>query len=92
MGFQWDLKKAAANIRKHGVDFADAIGIFEDIYALTLREEAHQSESRFVTIGSDFLARVVTVVYTMRDDDYRIISARQSTKTERKEYERGIRF
>lgn len=41
MGFQWDPKKAAANVQKHGVDFADAIGIFKDIYALTLREEAH---------------------------------------------------
>ena len=92
MGFQWDPKKAAANVQKHGVDFADAIGILEDFYALTLRKETHQSESRFVTIGSDFLGRVVTVVYAIRGDDYRIISARQSTKTERKEYERGIRF
>lgn len=92
MGFQWDTKKAEANFRKHGVDFADAVGIFEDIYALTLREETHQLESRFVSIGSDFLGRIVTVVFTFREDDYRIISARESTKRERKEYEEGIRF
>ena len=90
MGFQWDKKKAANNLRKHGVDFADAVGIFEDVYALTLREEIHSSESRYVSIGLDFMGRVVTVVYTFRDDDYRIISARQSTKKEREEYERGI--
>ena len=90
MGFQWDKKKAADNLRKHGVDFADAVGIFEDVYALTLREEVHQSEARYVTTGIDFLGRVVTVVYTFRDDDYRIISARQSTKKEKEEYERGI--
>ena len=92
MGFQWDPKKAEANFRKHGVDFADAVGIFEDLYALTLREETHQSESRFVTTGSDFLGRIVTVVFRIRDEDFRIISARESTKRERKEYEEGIRF
>ena len=55
MGFQWDKKKAADNLRKHGVDFADAVGIFEDVCALTLQEEAHQSEVRYVTTGVDFL-------------------------------------
>jgi uncharacterized DUF497 family protein len=90
VGFQWDQKKAASNLRKHSVDFADAVGIFEDIHALTLREEIHPSESRYVSTGIDFLGRVVTVVYTFRDDDYRIISARLATKNERNEYERGI--
>ena len=90
MGFQWDQKKAAINLRKHGVDFADAVGIFEDVHALTLREEIHLSESRFVSTGIDFLGRAVTVVYAFRNDDYRIISARPATKSERNEYEREI--
>ncbi len=92
MEFRWDRHKAAANLQKHDVDFADAVGIFEDTYALTLREEAHPTESRFVTTGQDFLGRIVTVVYAFRGDDCRIISARQATPVERKEYEKGIRF
>ena len=73
MGFRWDLNKAARNLKDHNVSFADAVGIFEDIYALTLREEAHPTESRYVTTGQDFPGRIVTVVYTFRDDDCRII-------------------
>ena len=92
MGFRWDPRKAARNRKDHEVDFADAVGIFEDIYALTLREEAHPTESRYVTTGQDFLGRIVTVVYTFRGDDCRIISARKATPVERKEYEKGIRF
>ena len=92
MGYRWDPRKAAKNRSDHDVDFADAVGIFGDTYALTLREEAHPGESRFVTTGQGFLGRVVTVVYTFRDDDYRIISARKATPVERKEYEKGIRF
>jgi hypothetical protein len=90
MGFQWDPRKAASNYKDHKVDFADAVGVFEDVYALTLREEIHPTESRYVTTGQDFLGRTVTVVYTIRGDDYRIISARKATPVERKEYERGI--
>ena len=92
MGFRWNPRKAASNLKDHDINFADAIGIFEDIYALTLREEAHPTESRYVTTGQDFLGRMVTVAYTFRDDDCRIISARKATPVERKEYEKGIRF
>ena len=92
MGFRWNPRKAGSNLKDHDIDFADAIGIFEDIYALTLREEAHPTESRYVTTGQDFLGRMVTVAYTFRDDDCRIISARKATPVERKEYEKGIRF
>jgi len=92
MGFRWDPRKASRNRKDHDVDFADAVGIFEDIYALTLREEAHPTESRYVTTGQDFLGRIVTVVYMFRGDDCRIISARKATPVERKEYEKGIRF
>lgn len=92
MEFRWDRHKAAVNLQERNVDFADAIGFFEDVYALTLREDAHPTELRYVTTGQDFLGRVLTVVYTFRGDDCRIISARQATPMERKEYEKGIRF
>ena len=88
MSYQWDPKKAASNLEKHGVDFADAVGVFEDEWALTIKEHHGASEQRFVTIGMDFLGRVLVVVYTYKNDDIRLISARTATKRERRAYER----
>jgi len=68
MSYQWDPQKAAANWEKHGVDFADAVGVFEDEWALTIKEEYIEDEQRFVTMGMDFLGRVLVVVYTYRGD------------------------
>lgn len=87
MGYQWDPNKAALNLRSHEVDFADAVGVFEDEWALTIDEQEVGSEQRFVSIGMDFLGRVLIVVYTYRGDDIRLISARPATKKERKIYE-----
>lgn len=87
MSYQWDPKKAASNLRKHGIDFADAVGVFEDEWALTLDKQVVENEQRFVTVGMDFLGRIIVVVYTYRNDDMRLISARSATKKERKEYE-----
>jgi uncharacterized DUF497 family protein len=87
MGYQWDPAKARANLQKHDVDFADAVGVFEDEYALTLAEQVRAGEQRFVTLGIDFLGRVIVVVYAYRQDDIRLISARSATRQERKTYE-----
>ena len=59
MDYQWDPAKAASNLDKHGVDFADAVGVFEDTCALTVREEDVSGEQRVVTLGSDFLGRII---------------------------------
>ncbi|MGD8794616.1 MAG: BrnT family toxin [Anaerolineae bacterium] len=88
MDYQWDPDKAASNLGKHGVDFADAVGVFEDEWALTLKEEHLGDEQRFVTLGTDFLERVLVVVYTYRGGEIRLISARRATRKERKAYER----
>lgn len=74
-------------MRKHGIDFADAVGIFEDGWALTFEDNDSHGEQRFITIGTDFLGRTLVVVYTYRKDDIRLISARAATKAEREEYE-----
>ncbi len=87
MNYQWDPKKAVSNLRKHRIEFADAVGIFEDDWALTIKEQDIEGEQRFVSIGLDFLGRLIVVVYTYRNDDIRIISARRATKRERKSYE-----
>jgi len=86
MNYEWDPNKAKSNYRKHGVRFADAVGVFEDENAITIQDE-HGSEDRFITIGRDFLSRVLIVVYTFRDIVIRIISARKATARERKVYD-----
>ena len=74
MNYQWDPNKAKSNFKKHGVRFADAVGVFEDDNAITIQDE-HKSEDRFITIGRDFLSRILAVVCTFRDIVIRIISA-----------------
>jgi uncharacterized protein len=83
--FQWDPDKAKANRKKHGVDFADAVAVLEDPYALT-RDDPHHREERFVTLGLDALGRLVAVSWTYRQDDIRIISARRATRSEARSY------
>jgi hypothetical protein len=83
---EWDRDKAAANQKKHGIDFADAETVLEDEMALTI-EERDETEERFVTLGTDALGRLLVVVYTWRDEDIRIISARKASRSERNQYE-----
>ena len=87
MGLEWDQRKSAANLRKHGIGFADAATVLHDDYAITIPEEG-PDEGRFVTTGMDALGRVLVVVYTWRGNRVRIISARAATSRERRQYER----
>ena len=84
---QWAPEKAASNLGKHGVYFADAVGVFEDEWALTIKEEYDEGEQRFATLGIDFLERVLVVIYTYRGGTIRLISARRATRRERRAYE-----
>ncbi len=86
MNYEWDPNKARSNIKKHGINFSDAVGVFEDEIALTIQDE-NTVEDRFITIGRDFLSHIVVVVYTFRDSTIRIISARKATAREKKMYE-----
>jgi uncharacterized DUF497 family protein len=85
MNYEWDPNKAKSNYKKHGVRFADAVGVFEDENAITIQDE-YEREDRYITIGMDFLRRILVVVYTFRDIVIRIISARKATARERKVY------
>jgi uncharacterized protein len=87
--FEWDHKKAERNLKKHSVDFADAVSIFDDLNAITF-EDLHEQEQRFISIALDCFARVLVVVYTLRGDIIRIVSARKATKREQRQYEVGI--
>lgn len=88
MRFRSDPAKAASNLKKHGVSFADAEGALEDPLAVTVEDPDGQSERRFVTVGMGSAGELLVVVWTERDDEYRVISARRPTRKERKHYER----
>ena len=89
MQFEWDERKARTNLRRHRIDFADAATIFEDEHAVTVADE-ESDEERYSTIGMDALGRALVVIYTVRDERIRIISARRATPRERAEYEKGL--
>ncbi|HEY9692241.1 MAG TPA: BrnT family toxin [Oculatellaceae cyanobacterium] len=86
MAYQWNEDKAATNLRKHGIDFADAVSVFSDDLAITIPDERFDEE-RFITIGIDAFGRVLVVVYTLRGDEIRLISARKATRLEQQQYE-----
>ena len=91
MSFEFDPKKAATNLRKHGVAFAEVEPVFYDNLALTQSDDGAHNEARFVTVGMDALGRVLAVCWAERDDlnshVIRLISARLATTHERKLYE-----
>ncbi len=87
MEFEWDERKARANLRRHRIDFADAATVFEDERSVTVADEA-SDEERYATIGLDALGRVLVVTYTVRGERIRMISARRATRREREEYEK----
>ena len=88
VSFEWDPIKAAANVRKHGVRFSEALGVFSDDYAITLHDdESDPNEQRFVTLGVGIKGRVLVVVYCYRGENLRIISARTAGRLERENYE-----
>jgi len=88
MYYEWHENKRTLNLRKHGVDFADAVGVLEDPQALTIEDDSAEGELRCVTLGCDFLGRVLYVVWTQRDEDsIRLISARKASPAEVRQYQ-----
>jgi uncharacterized protein len=89
--FEWEEKKNKENIRKHGLDFADAWEIFEAPMLTDLDTREDYGEDRWFGIG--FLReRVVVILFTERDEDtIRIISVRKAQKHERIQFEEALR-
>jgi uncharacterized DUF497 family protein len=89
----WDAAKAAANIAKHGVTFAQAATVLLDPLALTVFDAAHsQEEERWFTLGTSSDGELLAVAHTYQDSgaapaQVRIISARPATRREREQYE-----
>jgi len=76
---EWDPAKAAANLKKHGVQFRRRRLVLEDPRGLTV-DDPHPAEERHLTVGMDALGRVLVVSWTWRNENIRLISARKATK------------
>lgn len=88
--FDWDAEKAYANHRKHGVDFDEAVTVFEDPLSVTIADPDHSdNEDRLIDIGMSNRGRVLVLVYTERAIGIRIISCRPATRAERRVYEQS---
>ena len=86
--FEWDTRKAAANLAKHGVSFEEAATVFGDPLGRILTDPRNSSEEeRFVLLGLWQDQRLLTVMYVDRGEAIRIMSARRATRPERRDYE-----
>ena len=91
MSYEWDPRKALLNLQKHGIDFADAVGVLEDNHVLWREDVDVHEEIRYIALGMDYLGRILVVIFTVRGENYRLISARRANKYERQTYERRKR-
>jgi uncharacterized DUF497 family protein len=86
--FEWDPKKAASNLKDHGVSFEEATTVFGDILAMNMPDPDHsEGEQRFLVLGMSGASRLVVVSYAERPPRTRVISARLATSRERRRYE-----
>ncbi len=92
MIIEWDAAKARKNLAKHDVSFDEASTVFGDPLALTIPDPVHSDqEERFVTLGVTSNFKTLAVVHVDRGEKVRIISARDATWRERRDYEEGIK-
>jgi uncharacterized protein len=90
MDFEWDDTKAESNERKHGVSFGEAVTVFADPLSLTGYDPGHSDdEDRFITMGTSAAGRLLVLSHTDRGDKVRLISAREASRRERRDYEDG---
>jgi uncharacterized protein len=86
--FEWDPNKDAENLNKHGISFDEALSVFGDPLATTIDDPDHSiDEFRFLTMGYSKNQRLIVLAHTEREGRIRIISAREPTPQERKQYE-----
>lgn len=88
--FEWDPEKADLNMRKHSIAFHEAATVFADTLSITFPDPDHAiGEERGITVGMSQTGNVLIVSHADRGDKIRIISARKTTRRERKYYEEG---
>ena len=88
--FEWDPEKAKLNVKKHGITFPEAATVFADTFSTTFPDPDHSvGEKRHITVGMSELEKVLIISHTDRGNMVRLISARKTTRHERKYYEEG---
>ena len=90
--FEWDPQKDLTNQKKHGVSFAEASTVFEDVNALVISDPEHsEDEERFIILGFSLQANLLVVCHCYRASEsvILIISARKATKNETRQYHEG---
>ena len=90
MSADFDPRKDAANIKKHGVSLSEGDGVLNDPLALTVEDDSAEGEQRFVTIGTNVFGSLMVVVHPPRGDGARTISVRKPDPKERRNYEKGV--
>jgi len=86
--FEWDSRKAATNLAKHGVSFGEAATVFGDPLGRIVSDPRHSAgEERFVLLVLSRRQRLLAVMFVERREATRVISARQATRPERRYYE-----
>ncbi|MGN6319364.1 BrnT family toxin [Trinickia sp.] len=91
MEFEWDEQKNRINILKHGIDFNDAIDVFNHPVLVTLDKRDDYGEERWIALGWMRATLAVVVYVERRGPVTRIVSARKAVKREAKRYEQGIK-
>ncbi len=86
----FDPKKDAANVKKHGVSLSEGDGVLNDPLAITVEDDSAEGERRFVTIGMNVFGSLMVVVHSPRGEEVRIISVRKADPKERRNYEKGV--
>lgn len=88
--FEWDPRKAAANRRKHGVSFEEAIAVFGDPLARIFDDpDRSATEPRELIVGHGIRRRLLVAAFVQRGDRIRIVSVRRATRRERLNHEEG---
>ena len=88
--FEWDPEKAASNLRDHKVSFDEASTVFGDPLAMLMADPDHsEEEERYLLLGASLQGRLLVVSFAERPPRTRLISAREATRRERRQYEEG---
>lgn len=92
MKFEWDPKKAAANLSKHRVAFEEGLTVFKDPLGRIFDDEDHAlDEQREVIIGHSANGVLLVVCFAAKEESVRLFSARKATRRERKDYEENVK-
>ena len=91
MKIEWDEKKRKLNIKKHGIDFADAVKIFEGATFTMKDDRFDYSENRYITLGM-LKGIIIVIAHSEEDELIRVISMRKATKNEQKIYFKGFSY